>query len=102
MDQHNCPASVGSNVLRSKPARMRVWVSATAGILSALAPGCLADEFAVSTTTRLRFRCDCFPWVSDEPAVAFSVVEDVVLLGDMGVHSLGDGSRVRISPAADD
>ena len=31
-----------------------------------------------------------------------SVTEDVVFLGDFGVHSLGDGSRIRISQAADD
>ena len=50
---------------------------------------------------------DCFPWVSDEPVKdvlvrAFSVAKDVVLLGDMDVHSLGGGSRVRISLASDD
>ena len=33
---------------------------------------------------------------------AVSVTEDVVFLGDRGVHSLGDGSRVRIPQAADD
>ena len=37
-DQHDYQASVGSNVLVRKPARMRVTLSATAGILSALAP----------------------------------------------------------------
>ena len=45
--------------------------------------------------------------VSDEPfeyvpVRAFSVAEDVVLSVDMGVHPLGDGSRIRISLAADD
>ena len=35
-DQHDCQASVGSNIF--KQARMRVALSATAGILSALAP----------------------------------------------------------------
>ena len=49
---------------------------------------------------------DCFSWVSDEPVKdvlvqVFSVAEDV-LFGNMGVHSLGDGSRVRISLATDD
>ena len=37
-DQHDCHAFVGSSVLPCKPARMRVALSATAGILSALAP----------------------------------------------------------------
>ena len=32
---------------------------------------------------------------------AVFVAEDVVFLGDIGVHSLGDGSRIRISLAAD-
>ena len=45
---------------------------------------------------------DGFSWVSDEPVgdmlvLALSVTEDVVFLGDMGVHSLGDGSRILIS-----
>ena len=35
---HDCRAFVGSNALLRKPARMRVALSATAGILSALAP----------------------------------------------------------------
>ena len=48
-----------------------------------------------------------FPWVSDQsvddmPVRAVSVGKDVVLICDMGVHSLGDGSRVRISLAGDD
>ena len=33
---------------------------------------------------------------------AVSVAEDVVFLGDMGVHSLGDGSRICMSLTADD
>ena len=50
---------------------------------------------------------ECFPLVFDElvgdpPVQALSVAKDVVFPGDMGVHSLGDGSRVRISLAADD
>ena len=49
---------------------------------------------------------DGFSWISDEPVGnmpvrAVSVAEDVVFLGDMGVHSLGGGSRVRISRAED-
>ena len=50
---------------------------------------------------------DCFSWVSGQPVEdvllrAVSVAEDVLWLGDMDVHCLGDGSRVRISLAADD
>ena len=50
---------------------------------------------------------ECFPLVlrelaEDVPERAFSVVGDVVLSGDMGVYSQGDGSRVRISLATDD
>ena len=37
-DQQDGQASVGSNVLLHKPARMRVALSATAGVLSSLAP----------------------------------------------------------------
>ena len=33
---------------------------------------------------------------------AVSVAEDFVFFGDIGVHSLGDGSRIRISLAAND
>ena len=36
--QHDNQACVGSSVLPCKPARMRVALSATAGVLSALAP----------------------------------------------------------------
>ena len=36
-DQHDCQASVGSSVVRGKPARVRVSLHATAGLLSALA-----------------------------------------------------------------
>ena len=36
-DQHECQAFVGTNVVLRKPARMRVALSATASILSALA-----------------------------------------------------------------
>ena len=36
--QHDSQASVGSNVLHRKPVRMRVTLSATAGVLSALTP----------------------------------------------------------------
>ena len=48
-----------------------------------------------------------FSWVSDEPVDDMLVravldTEDVVFLGDMGVHSLGNRSRIRISQAADD
>ena len=37
-DQRHCQAFGGSNVLLLRPARMRVALSATAGILSPLAP----------------------------------------------------------------
>ena len=37
-DQHDCQVFVGSSILLGKLARMRVALSATAGILSALAP----------------------------------------------------------------
>ena len=37
-DQHDCQAFVRSSVLLYKPARIRVALSATKGILSALAP----------------------------------------------------------------
>ena len=30
------------------------------------------------------------------PVLAVSVAKDVLFLGDMGVHSLGEGSRIRI------
>ena len=48
-----------------------------------------------------------FSWASDKPVDdmlmrAVFVAEGVVLLGDMVVHSLGDGTQVRISPAPDD
>ena len=52
------------------------------------ARGCLADEFAVEL-------------VEDVSVWAFSVAKDVVLLADLGVRSLGDGSRARISLFAD-
>ena len=53
------------------------------------------------------FDVDGFSWVLDEPVDdmpgrAVSVTEGVVFLGDVGVHSLGDGSRIRILQAADD
>ena len=50
------------------------------------------------------FDVDGFSWVTDETVGdmlgrAVSVTEGVAVLG---VHSLGDGSRIRISQAADD
>ena len=42
-EQHDCQASVGSHVLLCKPARMRVALSATAGILSASDAPCIED-----------------------------------------------------------
>ena len=56
---------------------------------SAPPPACVSDG-------------DCFPWVSDEPVKGvlvrafFLSLRMFALFCDMGVHSLGDGSRVRI------
>ena len=52
MDQHDCHLFVGSSVLPCKPARMRVALSATAGILSALAP-LLIKETGIRRVDRL-------------------------------------------------
>ena len=38
----------------------------------------------------------------EAPVRAFAVAEDVVLLCDMDLHSLGDGSRVRFPLTADE
>ena len=50
---------------------------------------------------------DGFSWAIDEPVRdmrkrAVSVIEDDVFLGDTGVHSRGDGSRVRTSQVVDE
>ena len=50
---------------------------------------------------------DGFSWVTDEPVRdmfgrAVFVTESDVFLGDMGVHSRADGSRVRFSQVADE
>ena len=55
-DQHGCQASVGSSVFRGKLARMRVSLSASAGIFSALGP-LLTEEtvfFFSSRSTDIR------------------------------------------------
>ena len=49
-----------------------------------------------------RLRWSLASLLKTRPCGHFSVGKDVVLLGDMGVHYLGDGSGVRISLAADD
>ena len=62
-DQHNRQASVGSNVLLRKPARMSVAFSATAGILSAPAPlltrKLLSENREVSERQDLVHKCAC-------------------------------------------
>ena len=52
-DQHDCEASVSSNMLNRKPARMRVALSATAGILSALAPLLITETAFLLSEYRL-------------------------------------------------
>ena len=41
------------------------------------------------------FNVDGFSWVTDEPVC--DILGRAVFVGDMGVHSRGDGSRVRMS-----
>ena len=53
------------------------------------------------------FKVDGFSWVLDEPVHdilgrAVLATEDDDFLGDVGVHSHGDGSRVRMTHVAED
>ena len=76
-DQHDCPASVGSCVLRGKLARMRVSLAATAGVLSAFAPLLIKEtifflsEFRQASERReLAYDTRCTPVYCPKPEIA--------------------------------
>ena len=92
--QHDSEASVGSNVLHRKPARIRVVLSPTAGVLSALTPLLIKEASFLLSENRQssegqehahKSRC---PWVTRPETGATGVDCEFPFLCGLGMGSL--------------